>query len=211
MLHQHYVVHTALVLNANTINVTQCQVKRVGKNQDTGSFLSLRDETVTRVPSQFPFSYLDPNYIYGLLCPSLLLAQQQLVALGLLFIDATQSHTARYTTLGRASRSEWSARRRFLYLSTHNTHSKHACLRRDSKPQSQLASSRKPAHYAAWPLGLALSVAVWTNTPFCHILYLRVSYGSRNNYRLLSQEEVTSWCLWLKSTVFSAGDEVTFM
>ena len=43
-------------------------------------------------------------------------------------------HTQRRTTLGRTPLDEWSARRRDLYLTTHNTHNKHPCLRWDSNP-----------------------------------------------------------------------------
>jgi len=53
--------------------------------------------------------------------------------------------------LGRTPLDEWSARRRDLYLTTHNTHKKrtHPCLRRDSNPQSQQAKGRRPTHYTA--------------------------------------------------------------
>jgi hypothetical protein len=90
----------------NTRTVTQCQVKWVGKNQDTGSFLLLRDRNIKTVPSQFYCRRLDPNYIYGLLFPS---PQLQLVGHGL-FMDITRSHTARHTILGRTPLNEWSAR-----------------------------------------------------------------------------------------------------
>jgi hypothetical protein len=45
--------------------------------------------------------------------------------------------TLRHTTLGRTPLDEWSARRRDLYLTTHNTTDRHPCPRRDSNPQSQ--------------------------------------------------------------------------
>jgi hypothetical protein len=91
----------------NTRTVTQCQVKRVGKNQDTGSFLLLSDDNVKRVSSHFRCSRLDPNYIYVLLFQS---PQRQLVGQDLLFIDAPRSRTAKHTTLGRTPLNEWSAR-----------------------------------------------------------------------------------------------------
>jgi len=47
------------------------------------------------------------------------------------------------TTVGRTSLDEWSARRRDLYLTTHNTHNKHPCPRWDSNPRSQLTSGRR--------------------------------------------------------------------
>ena len=36
-------------------------------------------------------------------------------------------HTQRRSTVGRTALDEWSARRRDLYLTTHNIHNKHAC------------------------------------------------------------------------------------
>ena len=56
-------------------------------------------------------------------------------------------HTQRRTTVGRTPLDESSARRRDLYLSTHNTHNKHPCPRWDSNPRSQQASER-PQTYA---------------------------------------------------------------
>jgi len=38
----------------------------------------------------------------------------------LMFLD----HTPRYTTFGRTPLDEWSARRRDLYLTTHDTHNR---------------------------------------------------------------------------------------
>jgi hypothetical protein len=54
-----------------------------------------------------------------------------------------RDHTQRRATLGRTPLDEWSARRRGLYLTTH-TKDKHPCLRWDSNPQLQEASSRRP-------------------------------------------------------------------
>jgi len=50
------------------------------------------------------------------------------------------NHTRR-TAVSRTPLDEWSARRRDLYLTTHN---KHPCPRLDSNPQSQQASGRRP-------------------------------------------------------------------
>ena len=63
--------------------------------------------------------------------------------------------TLRHTTVGRTPLDEWSARRRDLYLTTHNTLNRHPCPRRDSNPQSQQANSRRPSSYTARPLGSA--------------------------------------------------------
>jgi hypothetical protein len=48
------------------------------------------------------------------------LAQQPFKCQGLLTIEASRSHSQ--TTLDRTPQEEWSARRRALYLTTHNTH-----------------------------------------------------------------------------------------
>ena len=58
----------------------------------------------------------------------------------LMFLD----HTQRRTIDGRTPLDEWSARRRDLYLTTHNTHHKYPCHRWDSNPRSQQASGRRP-------------------------------------------------------------------
>ena len=52
--------------------------------------------------------------------------------------------TLRHTTLGRTPLDAWLARRRDLYLTTYNNRNRHPCPRRDSNPQSQQASGRRP-------------------------------------------------------------------
>ena len=52
---------------------------------------------------------------------------------------------ARRTTVGRTPLDKWSALRRDLYLTTHNTHS-----RQDSNPQSQQAGGRRPTPYISF-------------------------------------------------------------
>jgi hypothetical protein len=54
------------------------------------------------------------------------------------FLDHT-----RPTKVDRTPPDEWQARRRDIYLPTHNTHDRHPCLRWDSNPQSQQASGRR--------------------------------------------------------------------
>ena len=53
-------------------------------------------------------------------------------------------HTQRRTTVGRTPLDEWSACRRDLYLTTHNTLDRHPCPWWDSNPQSQQASGQRP-------------------------------------------------------------------
>ena len=53
--------------------------------------------------------------------------------------------TLRHTTVGRAPPDERSAPLRDLYLTTHNNHNRHTSMSpRDSNPQSQQASGRRP-------------------------------------------------------------------
>jgi len=53
------------------------------------------------------------------------------------------NHTQRRTTVGGTPLDEWSAHRRGLYLTTHNTHNRQTSMpRRDSNPQSQETSGR---------------------------------------------------------------------
>ena len=53
-------------------------------------------------------------------------------------------HTQRRITVGRTPLDEWSARRRDLYLTTHNTHNRQTSMPRwDSNSRSQQASGRR--------------------------------------------------------------------
>ena len=54
-----------------------------------------------------------------------LLAQQPPVGQGLLIHEFSRSHTQRSTTVGRTPLDDWSARRRDLYLTAHDTHNRH--------------------------------------------------------------------------------------
>jgi hypothetical protein len=65
-------------------------------------------------------------------------------------------HIQRRTTVGRIPLDEWSARRKDLYLTTHNTHNRQTSMPRwDSKPRSQQANGRRPTPQTARPLGPA--------------------------------------------------------
>ena len=59
-----------------------------------------------------------------------------------MFLD----HTQRRTTIGRTPLDERSARRRDLYLTTHDIHNRQISMppRWDSNPRSQQASGRRP-------------------------------------------------------------------
>jgi hypothetical protein len=60
-----------------------------------------------------------------------------------------------WSTHNDAPLDEWSALRRDLHLTAHNTHNRQTSMPRwDSNPQSQLASGRSPTPWTARPLGL---------------------------------------------------------
>ena len=62
-------------------------------------------------------------------------------------------HCRGFTTIrGRTPLDEWSAWRRDLYLTTHNTHKRHPCSRRNSNPQSQQLSVRRPTLQTTRPM-----------------------------------------------------------
>ena len=65
----------------------------------------------------------------------------------LMFLD----HTQRRNTFGRTPMDEWSARRRDLYLTTHDTHNrKNPSPRWDSNPRSQQASDPPARLLRSW-------------------------------------------------------------
>jgi len=63
--------------------------------------------------------------------------------------------TLRHITLGRTSLDEWSAHHTDLYLTTLTTDI-HPCPRRDSNPQSQQESGRRPTDHSANGIGYTL-------------------------------------------------------
>jgi len=62
------------------------------------------------------------DHSYAFVC--LFLAQQTPVGQGLFIHEVSRSHTQRRTTAGGTPLDEWSARRRDLYMKTHNTHNR---------------------------------------------------------------------------------------
>ena len=73
-------------------------------------------------------------------------------------------HTQRRTTVGRTPLDEWSARRRDLYLTIHNTHNRHPSI----PPvgfEPTISKGERPQTYPvdhAGPLGPAHSMLEWT-------------------------------------------------
>jgi hypothetical protein len=91
------------------------------------------------------------------------------------FLDQTQ----RRTPFGRTPLDEWSARRRDFYLTTHSTHKRQASMPgRDSNPQSQQASGRRPTPVTARPLGSA-NVKMY-RTKILFLVFNCVTFGFRH-------------------------------
>ena len=65
---------------------------------------------------------------YPDLLPCLYLAQQPPLGQGLLIHEVSRLNTQRRTTVGRTPLDEWSAGRRDLYLTTHNTHNRQTSM-----------------------------------------------------------------------------------
>jgi hypothetical protein len=100
-------------------------------------------------------------------------------------------HTYRRTTFGRTPLDEWSARRRDLYLTTHNTNNRQTSMPPwDSNPQSQQASGRRPT---ARPLGPAL-------TPYGWFIFINVFF-SKWKYRSWSKP-------FICTPIFFSGTQV---
>jgi len=77
-------------------------------------------------------------------------------------------HTQRSTKVGRNPLDEWSACRRELYLTKHNTHKRQTSMpRRDSKPEFLQASGRGPTPLTERPPGPASPGLTSINSPFC--------------------------------------------
>jgi len=116
------------------------------------------------VPLKWRF-FLDFPISYG--APHSLLGQDLLIV------------TLRHTALSKTLLDERSARRRNLYMTTHNTHKRHPCPRHYSKPQSQQASGSRPtALTARLPVSIFYDIIVvniriiffWKMTP-CSLIY----------------------------------------
>ena len=100
----------------------------------------------------------------------------------------------RRITVGRTPPDEWSARRRDLYLTTHNTHNRHPCPRRDSNLQSQEASGRRTTPQTARSLGPTIrmfwdlkKILDFHESPLCK----NVDFWSKISG---SSNETPTWC-----------------
>jgi len=77
----------------------------------------------------------------------LLTTQRHLLGQGLLITDASCSHS-RHTTLGRSPLDEWSARRRDLYLTVHNTQNSRETSIPPAGFEPALPASEQPQSHA---------------------------------------------------------------
>jgi hypothetical protein len=64
-----------------------------------------------------------------------------------LIVDASRSHSVGHTTLGRTPLEEWTARRRDLYLTTHNTYKRQTSMFPAGFEPSIPASERPQNHF----------------------------------------------------------------
>ena len=116
-------------------SVTECQLPNVFSPSLPNDFSYHADVIITLqlhyeggVASQISF-YIDPKYsifyAHVKLLSSFLSRATALEGQDLLIIEASRSHSVKHATLGRTPLDEWSAWRRDLYLTTHNTHKRH--------------------------------------------------------------------------------------
>ena len=81
---------------------------------------------------------------------------------GLLVIEVSQTHSLTHTTVGRTPLDEWSARRRNLYLTTHNTHTQTSTPPAVFEPT--IPASERPQTYGFRPRGHWDRLATWSST-----------------------------------------------
>jgi hypothetical protein len=74
------------------------------------------------------------------------MAQEPLLGQGLLITEASRLHSFTHSTLGKTPLDEWSARRRDIYLKTHNTYNRHPSISPAGFEPSVPASDRLETH-----------------------------------------------------------------
>jgi len=80
-------------------------------------------------------------------------------------------HDHRHTTLGRIPLDEWSARRRDLYLTTHNTHKRQTCILLVGFAPTIPASQRPQIHALdRKATGIGTRNVTYLLTPWCRVL-----------------------------------------
>ena len=112
-------------------------------------------------------------------------------------------HTQRRSTVGRTPLDEWSARRRYLYLTTHNTHNRQKSMppggiRSHSLSKRAAADLRlRPHVHWDWPsINLLTSIWIQRNTGifYCLIWYQSLpSHSSLSDCQTVPQYTVSGW------------------
>ena len=82
-------------------------------------------------------------------CCFITMVQQPPVGQGFLINEASRSHSLRHTTLCRNSQEKWSARRRDLFLTTHDSHKRQTSM----SLAGLVPASERPQTTPARPLG----------------------------------------------------------
>ena len=95
----------------------------------------------------------------------------------LMFLD----HTQRRTTVGRTPLDEWSAHRRDLCLTTHDTHNRQiSMLRWDSSPRSQQVIGLRPAEIVGSNPTRGMDICLlWVSWVFSQKSLQRADHSSR--------------------------------
>jgi hypothetical protein len=118
-----------------------------------------------------------------------------IVGLGLLY-EVSRSHSVGHTTIGRTPLDEWSARRRDLYLRTHNTHK-----RQTDMPlagfESAIPASERPLthvlHCAATEISYVLTCSSQL-TRLYQSLWRVSLLKNRSHYKILQNSKKYLWC-----------------
>ena len=92
-------------------------------------------------------------------------------------------HTQRRTTVGRTPLDEWSARRRDLYVTTHNTHNRQTSLPPVVGFEPMISAGERPQTYAldraATGTGKRIHILIWNkreSTEMATFFFLNVTY-----------------------------------
>jgi hypothetical protein len=127
------------------------------------------------------------------------MTQQPLVSQGTLIIETSQCHSVIHTTLGRTPLDKWSARRRDLYLTTHNTHNRQTSMPPARLELTILASSRPiPSRgHRNRPKVVIVLIAIKSTIIICTKLcyYLRALFTNLYPDFRLNRAPLTSSCL----------------
>ena len=105
-------------------------------------------------------------------------------------------HTQRRATAGRTPLDKRSARRRDLYLKTHNTHNRRTSFpRRDSKPQYEQARDRRTTLQTARPLRTARTNTIFFNSYFRLLLLCPYALISVQSYWACTDPDAFSFLI----------------